>query len=199
MFVDRIIQIGSSARVFAIYNFKMSQSDKDDSGEVSTILLDDGLFVWSADKSSFGPPFFATYLPLNTLSNLISHFSDIGLFEQPGLTEQYLGSGAPWSIIKIRYDSESLSMISWHESSEYASPKITCNQHGQLVGWQEKRLELLRNSEPSYIFFRLVWSILRQFASDLKTPNGFPIHCELCFDYACDIDVATCKLFKDTP
>ena len=133
----------------------------------------DGYVVWSQDRIEGGPPYFAGSVAPRLLSGGLSRAVRDGVFADKSLGNPCFGPDAKFTTILLRQSGKQLRMDSWHEVSEQ-SGKLFASSCA-LTALSRPRLEAMREEPPRFLYYRVVWSELRAFASSLIPATSRPV------------------------
>ena len=133
----------------------------------------DGYVVWSQDRIEGGPPYLAGTVDPRLLSAGLSSAVRDGVFADKSLANPCFGPDSKFTTILLRYSGKQLRMDSWHEVSEQ-SGKLFASSCA-LTALSRPRLEAMREESPRYLYYRVVWSELRGFASSLIPATSRPV------------------------
>jgi hypothetical protein len=137
----------------------------------------DGYVVWSQDRIAGGPPYLAGKVAPGLLSAGLERAARDGVFADKSLGNPCFGPDSKFTTILLRHSGKQLRMDSWHEGSEHSGKLFA--RSCALTPLSEPRLEAMRKEPPLYLYYRLVWSELRAFASSLIPVASRPVEGEL--------------------
>jgi hypothetical protein len=130
------------------------------------VAWEDGHVVWSEDRYQGGPPYLEGDVPPERLVALLERADRDGVFRDKRLGQPCLGPDSRFTTILFKRGDQRLEMQSWHESAEHAG-RLAASSCALVPLAGLRRLEVVREEQPEYLYYRAVWGELRTLVSSL--------------------------------
>jgi hypothetical protein len=157
--------ISEAENVVAIYTQDRGLAS---AGSAGLILAawSDGRVVWSEDRVQGGPPYLAGQLAPGRVAAVLDRVERDGAFDDKRLAQACFGPDAKYTTILVRKGARQLKMESWHEWAE-AGGRLVSRSCALSALSGEKRLQAVRKESADDLYYRLVWSELRELSGSL--------------------------------
>jgi len=157
--------ITDAKSVLAIYREDWGLASSNDRTLIF-VAWPDGLLVWSENRIEGGPPYRTAQIGPRKIDALLDWFEKDGVFANDKLKHGHFGPDSEFTTILIKNGKHQVKLQSWHELIEQ-SGKAVADDHGISGLRSRRRLDVLRESKPDYLYFRFVWSETRGRLMDL--------------------------------
>lgn len=163
--------ISDAESLFAIHTHQIGPAKSD---QLIFALWEDGHVVWSEDQIRGGPPYRTARIEPQKFHAFLAAAVSDGLFDNKSLSRARFGPDSMYTVIEIKNKDQRLLMQSWHELYE-ANGKVVATDGGLTPLAGRSLFEVLAKEPPDQLFYRFIWSNLRQRAAALLPIESEPV------------------------
>jgi hypothetical protein len=141
----------------------------------------DGCAIWSNDRLVGKPPYQTGRIDKKRIEATLVRLDADGYFDDAGLAGVRRGYDEGATTLAAKSGKKSLLMQSSHELYGAHGRSITTDVGLESLGGQ-KKLEVMKRTPASYLYYRLAWSEFRNQMLELIPSDGQPVKGRLAYD-----------------